>query len=40
MENISISDQLQHLYWRAGFGATPGQLMKGNQPIKMVVEEM
>lgn len=40
MENISQSNQLQHLYWRAGFGATPEQLLKENRPVKKVVEEM
>ena len=40
MENISKSDQLQHLFWRAGFSATPEQLMKEKRPIKTVVKEM
>ncbi len=40
MENISKSDQLQHLYWRAGFGASPEQLLKENRPVKTVVKEM
>jgi uncharacterized protein (DUF1800 family) len=40
MENISKSDQLQHLFWRAGFGATPAQALKENRPVKKVFEEM
>jgi len=40
MENISKSEQLQHLYWRAGFGATHEHLLKENRPVKTVVKEM
>jgi len=38
MENISTSERLQHLYWRAGFGATPEQLLKELRPVKAVVK--
>lgn len=40
MENISKSERLQHLYWRAGFEAHPEQLLNENRPVKTVVNEM
>ncbi|OJV12626.1 MAG: hypothetical protein BGO21_02450 [Dyadobacter sp. 50-39] len=40
MENIGKSERLQHLYWRAGFGATPVQLLKEARPVQTVVKEM
>ncbi|TLV02509.1 DUF1800 domain-containing protein [Dyadobacter luticola] len=40
MENIIKSERLRHLYWRAGFGASPEQWLKEDRPVKKVVEEM
>ena len=41
MRSISKQQQLQHLYWRAGFGATPGQVQReSHRSIKKVVRDL
>ncbi|MFN8353391.1 MAG: DUF1800 domain-containing protein [Spirosomataceae bacterium] len=38
---ISAQTKLQHLYWRAGFGATPAQLQAyAHKPIRKVVKDI
>lgn len=39
--SISKQQQIQHLYWRAGFGATPDQIRRdSNRPLKKVVRDL
>ncbi len=39
--SISKQQQIQHLYWRAGFGATPEQIRHdSNRPLKKVVRDL
>lgn len=39
--SISKQQQIQHLHWRAGFGATPDQIQHdSNRPLKKVVRDL
>jgi uncharacterized protein (DUF1800 family) len=40
MDIISQPDRIHHLYWRAGFGATPELLRKEDRPVKKVVQDL
>jgi uncharacterized protein (DUF1800 family) len=41
MRKITAQTKLQHLYWRAGFGATPTELQtQANKPLRKVVREL
>ncbi|RYF75151.1 MAG: hypothetical protein EOO39_07355 [Cytophagaceae bacterium] len=41
MHSISKQQQIQHLYWRAGFGATPALAQReSHRPIRKVVRDL
>lgn len=41
MRSISKQQQIQHLYWRTGFGATPAVVQRdSSRPLKKVVREL
>ncbi|MBC8155902.1 MAG: DUF1800 domain-containing protein [Bacteroidetes bacterium] len=41
MRSISKQQQIQHLYWRAGFGATPAVIRRdSHRPLKKVVRDL
>lgn len=41
MRKLTAQTKLQHLYWRAGFGATPTELQaQANKPLRKVVRDL
>ncbi|GAB3222643.1 DUF1800 domain-containing protein [Spirosoma arcticum] len=41
MRSISKQQQIQHLYWRAGFGATPAVIRRdSHRPVRKVVRDL